>query len=381
MSTNVISPFARPMPGVPIKEGAPPIVRPTKKEIAAFPAEAAALLESTQSAQRAFKATTNYQLDALKDRHFLLAGATGPGIGGALAAAVLDVLDDAGSLTVIGRDLSKSVNYETGKAMQARAEAAGWSNRFHWLNAGMALEGRNFDKIIAALTEAGAKRVVYVNTVAAANSGLLPGMPPVYAKDVDAGGLLQWQLTPLDEKSIAATKFVMGTMAVEFPQALENAGIEVEVAVFADWRGSLDKLGRDPAMPEYGRQGAYSTSLYLPKEVIQQAVAANFGTGKRMMDVFYPIMRTRALPFIPGGTTMANLYDKLMDMEGIRRVEQPELALQTLRLISRALTEGYDNPFPHLDSHEMPLDNWFYEIVQRINNDENSDFYYKRWLV
>ncbi len=381
MQTKPVSPFARPMPGIPVKAGAPPIMRPTKEEIAAFPAEAKALIEATQTAQRALLQSNAYTLDALKDRHFLLAGATGPGIGGALAAAALNLLGRAGSLTVLGRDLSKSVNFETGKAMQAQARAAGMGRRFHWLNAGMALEGRNFEKIVAALKEAGANRVIYVNTVAAANSGLLPGMPPVYVKDVDADGLLQWQLTPLDEKTVAATKFVMGTMAVEFPQALAKAGIEVEVAVFADWRGSLDKVGRNPAMPEYGRQGAYSTSLYLPKAVIQQAVAANFGAGKKMMDIFYPIMRTRALPFIPGGTTMANLYDKLMGIEGIRRVEQPELALETLQLINRALTEGYDNPFPHLDKHEMPLDNWFYEIVRRINNDETSDFYYKRWLA
>jgi hypothetical protein len=91
-------------------------------------------------------------------------------------------------------------------------------------------------------------------------------------------------------------------------------------------------------------------------------------------------MRTRALPFIPGGVTMANLYDKFMELEDIRRVGRAELALNTLQVIGRALNDGYDNPFPRLDRHEMPLDTWFYEILSRLNNDQDSDFYYKRWV-
>ena len=379
--SEVISPFARPMPNVPIRAGAPPVSRPTKEEIAAFPARAQALLEGHWKTHQALIDAGDYDFAWLKDRHFLLAGATGPGIGGAVATAVLNLLGDSGSLTILGRDLSRSINYETGKLMQSKAEAAGFGRRFHWINAGMELEGRNFEQVVAALQEAGADRVIYVNTVAAAISGLQPGMPPVYVKDVDADGLFQWQLTPLDERAIEMTRYVMGTLAVEYPKALEKAGIAVEVAVFADWRGSLDKVGQDPSRVEYGRQGAYSTSLYLPKAIIQEAVSANYGSGKRMVDIFYPVMRTRALPFIPGGVTMANLYDKLMEKEGIRRVGRAELALKTLQIIGRALTEGYDNPFPRLDGHEMPLDSWFYEIVQRLNNDENSEFYYKRWLM
>lgn len=376
------SPFAKPMAGVPVKKGAPPIARPTKEQIAAYPAEAQALLNSTAKTQSKLRLQSNYSFESLGHKHFLLAGATGPGIGGALAVAVMNLLKntDGGSVTVIGRDLSKSVNYETGKAMQVQADAAGFGNRFHWLNAGMALEGRNFDKIVAALKEANAENIVYINTVAAANSGLLPGMPPVYVKDVDADGFFQWELQPLDERSIAGTKFVMGEMAVQFPQALEAAGISVDIAVFADWRGSRDKLGRDPDMPEYGRQGAYSTSLYLPKEIIQNAVSENYGSARKMIDIFYPIMRTRALPFIPGGTTMAQVYDVLLEKSGIRRIEQPELALNTLQVIAETLDEKLYNPFPRLDAHEAPVDDWFYEVVRRLTTDENSDFYYRRWM-
>ena len=378
--TNPISPFAKPLAGVPIKEGAPPVARPTKEEIDAFPQEAQTLIDTHWQEQQRLLQQGAYNFDWLADQHVLLAGATGPGIGGALAPAVLNLLGDKGSLTILGRDLTKSINYETGIIMQNQAEAAGFGNRFHWINAGMALEGKSFEQIVAALKEAGANNIIYINTVAAANSGLLPGMPPIYIKDIGPDGLFQWQLTPLDERSVKTTRFVMGTLAVEFPKALEAAGIKVAATVFADWRGSLDKIGRDPERVEYGRQGAYSTSLFLPKEVLQEAASANFGSGKIMMDIFYPVMRTRALPFIPGGISMANIYDALMEKEGIRRIGRAELALNTLDVIGRALTEGYDNPFPRLDSHEMPLDPWFYEIVSRVNNDENSQFYYKHWL-
>lgn len=378
--SEVISPFAKPMPNIRLKEGAPPVTRPTKEEMAAFPAEAEALLNEHWATQKELVEAGRYDFDWLAGRHFLLAGATGPGIGGALATALLNLLGDSGSLTILGRDLSRSINYETGVLMQKRAEAAGFGQRFHWINAPMELEGKNFEEVVAALKEAGADRIIYVNTVAAAISGMLPGMPPVYVKDVDEEGLFQWQLTPLDDRSIEITRYVMGTLAVEYPKALEKVGITVDIAIFADWRGSLDKIGQDPGRKEYGRQGAYSTSLHLPKEILQEAVSANYGSGKIMMNIFYPVMRTRALPFIPGGVTMANLYERLMQKEGIRRIGRAELALNTLQIIGRALTEGYDNPFPRLDGHEMPLDEWFYEIVSRLNNDENSDFYYKRWL-
>ena len=378
--SEIISPFAKPMPNIPIKEGAPPVARPSKEEIEAFPAEAEALLGRHWETQKALIEAGDYDFSWLEGKHLLLAGATGPGIGGALATAALNLLGKDGSLTILGRDLSRSINFETGKLMQAQAEAAGFENRFHWINASMELEGKNFEGVVDALQEAGADRIIYVNTVAAAISGILPGRPPVYVKDIDEDGLFQWKLTELDERSVDITRFVMGTLAVEYPKALERAGIEVEVAVFADWRGSLDKIGQDPSRVEYGRQGAYSTSLHLPKGIIQDAVSANYGSRKKMMDIFYPVMRTRALPFIPGGVTMAHLYDKLMDLEGIARVGRAELALNTLQVIGRALNDGYDNPFPRLDNHEMPLDAWFYEIVSRLNNDQDSDFYYKRWI-
>ena len=377
---DVISPFAKPMPDVPVIPGTPPITRPTKEEIETFPAQAEALLDSHWKKQETLLGSGTYDFDWLADRHFFLAGATGPGLGGALAPAVLNLLGLKGSLTIMGRDLSKSINYETGKQLQARAEAAGLGNRFQWLNANMELEGKNFEKVVDALKKAGADNLIYVNTIAAAISGVMPGLPPVYVKDVNEEGLFQWELPTLDERSIEITKYVMGTLAVEFPKALEKAGFTVDVVVFADWRGSLDTISQDPARVEYGRQGSYSTSLYLPKTILQAATSANYGSGKKVMDIFYPVMRTRALPLIPGGSAMANLYDKIKEKEGIRHIGRAELALDTLQVIGRALNEGYDNPFPRLDSHEIPLDFWYYEVLQRINNDENSAFYYKHWL-
>jgi hypothetical protein len=376
--TTVTSPFAKPDPNLPVKEGTPPLTRPTKEEIATFPAEAQTVLDDSWAAQRSLLESGQYDLKWLAGRHVLLAGATGPGLGGALATAVLGV-GTAASVTIVGRDLKRSLNFETGKVMQAQAEAAGLEDRFHWLNDGMALEGKPLTKLLEALKAAGAGRVVYFNTVAAAISGLLPARPPVFIKDVDENGLFQWQLKPLSEREIQITKFVMGEMAVQFPNILDENGIAVEASVFADWRGSLDKIGRDPGRREYGRQGPYSTSLYLPKDILQEATRNAYGTDKILLDIFYPMMRTRALPLIPGGLTMASVSEKLMEKEGIRQVEIPELALGALDRVGKALTGGVDNPFPRLDSHDSYLDEWFYEVTARLNNDENSDFYYKRW--
>ena len=379
MSSTSPSPFARPTPGLRIKEGTPPISRPTKEEVASFPEEAKRLLDRNWAAQEALIDKGDYDLKWLQGKHFFLGGGTGPGLGGAIATALLNLIGDSGSITISARDLTRSVGYESGLLMQARAAEAGLGNRFHWLNDGMALEGENFEKIVSALKEAGADRVIYINATAAASSGLLPGYPPVFVKDVDEEGLFEWGLPSLNEKSIETTKFVMGTMAVQFPHELEKAGIKVEVTTFIDWRGSLDRTSREPGAVEYGRQGAYSTSLYLPKDIIQEATSAAYGSGKTVIDVFFPVMRTRALAFIPGGTTMSNVYDRLMEKEGIRRVDIPELGLGMLDRIGRAL-DGDDNPFPRLDIHEAALDHWFFEVVSRLNDDEDSDFYFKRWI-
>lgn len=378
MST-VQSPFGQPDTAIPIREGTPPLTRPTKEEIASFPQEAQDLLSASWTDQQKRLQEEQYNLDWLDGRHILLAGATGPGLGGAFASAILGT-NKAASVTILGRDIRRSLNFETGSAMQRQAEAKGMGQRFHWLNDGMAMEGKPLDNLISALKEAGVDRVVYFNTVAAAISGLLPNMPPVYVKDVDEDGLFQWQLLPLSEKEIQVTKFVMGEMAVTFPKVLEENGIGVEASVFADWRGSLDKISRDPTQREYGRQGAYSTSLFLPKEYLQEATRSACGTNRIVLDIFYPMMRTRALPLIPGGMTVAAVNESLMKREGIRRRGVPELALMGLDFVGKTLTEGYDNPFPRTDDHDSHLDIWMFEVLGRLNNDENSDFYYKRWM-
>lgn len=376
---HVPGPFARPDPALPIREGAPPLLRPTKEEVEGFPLEAERLIRDTRSEQGRLFRESGFDLRWIEGRHMLLAGATGPGIGGALAAAIMAHTTPA-SVTIVARDLTRSLGYETGRVMQAEAEAAGWGGRFHWMNDGLGLEGPALEGLVAALTEAKAERVVYFNTVAAASSGLLPGQPPVFVKDRDEAGLFQWQLTPLTEREIEATSFVMGEMAVRFPDVLEQQGIAVEASVFADWRGSLDRISRDPSRREYGRNGAYSTSLFLPKDIIQDAVRAAYGTGKLMLDVFYPMMRTRALRFIPGGVMTADLNRVLMQKEGIAQRSIPELALMALDRVGKALAGERDNPLPRLDDHDAHLDEWLFEVLTRLNNDENSDFYYRRWM-
>ena len=371
------SPFAKPQPGLRVKPGGPPIQMPTQEEAAAYPAEAASILGGIRAAQAA---AGGFRLDWVRGRHFLIAGGTGSGFGGCVAQAVLAGIGETGSLTVVSRDPSRSVAYETGILMQERAARDGMGARFHWINYGLAAEGKKFDRILAALREAGAERVVYVNAVAAAHSGLLPGFPPVYVKDLDEEGLFQWELLPLDERALSATRVPMGELAAAFAPAIERAGVAVEAAVFLDWRGSLDCSSRDPASPDYGRQGPYSTSLYLPKEIIRAATAAAIGKGRTVLDIFLPVMHTRALGLIPWGALMPRLFDTLMAREGVRRLDTPELALAALERAGIALGGGSPNPFPRLDLHEAALDLWFIEVLTRLNEDPESEFYYRRWI-
>ncbi|MCR4439877.1 MAG: hypothetical protein QHJ34_10955 [bacterium] len=380
MVAKAVSPFARPAPGLPIRRGAPPLRRPTRAEAARFPIVAREFIERTRAEQTLLVNRRLYHLDWMAERHFVLAGATGHGLGGALAVATLFRLGRRGSLTVISRDLSLSVGYQSGLLMQQMAEQLGLGERFHWLNDGLATSGEAFERIVAALRQARATAVVYINTVASASSGLLPGLPPVYVKDIDRDGLFQWQLEPLSEKAIETTKYVMGTLAVQFPMALEKAGIHVEVSAFADWRGSLDHCSRNPAVPEYGRHGPYSTSLFLPKDIIQAATRAAYKTSRKVIDVFFPVMKTRALSYIPGGRLMALLYDELRRREELPFIDIPELAVAFLDRVGRALDKGVDNLFPRLDLHEASLDFWFYEVMQRLTMDENDEFFYKRWI-
>ena len=81
------SPFARPKPGLRIVEGAPKLTRPTREEIASFPAESAKVVDGTWAAQLEDLERGRYNLRWMENKHFLLAGATGRGLGGAIATA------------------------------------------------------------------------------------------------------------------------------------------------------------------------------------------------------------------------------------------------------------------------------------------------------
>lgn len=374
------SPFAKPFEGLRIKEYQMAVPRPGAAEVARFPDEARALLDRIASQQDVFLNGLDYKLDHLKGRHFLLAGATGPGLGGAIETAARRLTEKQGSVTVLARDLTKSIGFEMGRQMQERAAQTDMEHRYHLINEGMASEGQAFERIVAALKEAGARDIIYVNSVAAAMSGLLPGYPPVYVKDVDEEGLFQWVLPPLTEQAIENTRTIMGRLAVAFPRALEAAGFRVAVTCYIDWRGSLDVLSRDPESTAYGRQGPYSTSLYLPKEFLQADTIQAYGHGRVVLDCFLPVMRTRALGFIPGATPQWYLISRMMDLSGIRRRDVPELALGVLDHINRAVAGGPYNPFPRLDDHESPLDEWYRQIVLRLNNDEGSEFFWKQWI-
>ena len=357
------------------------VTRPSKEEREILPRKAQALIEAVQQQQREVLNSGDYQFSWIAEKHFLLAGATGAGLGGCLATAILDHLSARGSLTIISRDLTHSLPYETGNFFVYLARSKGFADRVHWINDGLATEGKAFDQVVEKLKQVGARKIIYVNTVAAAYSGLLPGFPQIYIKDVGDDGLFQWTLPYLTEKNIEASKYIMGTLAVSFPYALEKHGFFVDLVVFADTRGSLDRLSRDPSSSVYGRQGAYSSSLHLPKDIIQQEVSWSYQSGKRrVMDFFMPMMRTRALTFIPGARLTSLLFDRLMELTGIRRIDIPELALMMLRRMGESLEAADYNPFPRLDGHEAQLDLWLNELLQHLNNDEDSDYYYKKWI-
>jgi hypothetical protein len=377
MGSPLLSPFARRMPGVRIKKTSVVIHRPTKEEINNFLQKSEEIIKNIQTEQSEIIEKERFSLKWIQGKHFLIAGATGSGLGASLANALLNYPVKLGSLTLISRDPRQSESYYTGVVMQRQAQLAG--TPFYWTNRGIALEGESFNNIVSALKELKADNLIYINTVAAASSGLLSGTSPIYVKDIDEEGLFQWELGLLSELSIKATKFIMGEMAIQFPEKMEDEGIKVQAAVFADWRGSLDYISRNPLSDMYARQGPYSTSLYLPKDIVRAAVSKAYKKGQKYMDFFFPTMKTRALSLIPGGNLLYLLYDTLMKKEGIRRKNTPELALLMLQHMGNMLEGGHLNPFPRLDSHETSLDLWLYEVVKNLTDDAQSDFYYKKW--
>jgi hypothetical protein len=46
----------------------------------------------------------------------------------------------------------------------------------------------------------------------------------------------------------------------------------------------------------------------------------------------------------------------------------------------RALASQRENPLPRVDDHDAHLDEWLFEVMSRLTDDENSDFYWKRWV-
>ena len=380
MADNQASPFACPSPGLRIKQGGPPLRRPEPEEVAAFPERARSLLEGTAKSQAACLERGAYSLEWVEGRHFLLVGGTGSGVGGALAAAVLNLLGASGSLTIVARDLKRSLGYQSALLLKEKADQAGLGERFQWLNTGAALEGERFAQIVQAVKEAGADRVVYVNTVAAAMSGLLPGYPPVFVRDVDEEGLFEWELSPLDERSIEATKFTMGTMAVELPDALEKAGVAVEAAAFR-------RLARERRPEQPGPRFARIRSS---GRLFNQPVSAQGDhPGRNLFRLPCGKADHRLLPARdedPGPEHGARgdghgLPVRNPDGKGRHSMHRPAGACPGHAGPNRQGRSGEsDNPFPRLDLHEASLDLWFLEVLTRLNEDENSDFYFKRWI-
>ncbi|MCC7365231.1 MAG: hypothetical protein IT303_12755 [Dehalococcoidia bacterium] len=367
-----------PYPGLPVLEGGPAIARPPRD--ATFLSEGHRLIKKNLAIQTPLLADKS-RVAWMSGRHFLVAGGTGPGLGAAYVTALLASGLPA-SVTVVSRDLRQSVGHATGELFLKLTEELGRKVKFSWTNDGLSFEGPAFEGLVAMLRDARAADVVYLNTVAAANSGVLPGMPDVYTKDInDSGELFQWKLPVLTDKQVTATRFIMGDLAVALPVALRKLGIDVSCEVYADWRGSLDRDSRDPDSIHYARQGAYSTSLYLPKDVVHSAVAEHYGTSsRRMVDIFFPVMNTRALPLIPGGRLMNGLISGLLERAKVRQKSVAELAVNALYVIGDAINDRLSNPFPRLDDYELPIDLWALELQRLVSADPTDPFYVRRWL-
>ena len=99
-----------------MKVGAPALLRQSQDTLERFPADAARLWDAQRTRQTELAASGEYDLSWLGDRDIVLAGATGAGLGGALATALMEVARPR-SLTVLSRDVSRSVEFETGKLM------------------------------------------------------------------------------------------------------------------------------------------------------------------------------------------------------------------------------------------------------------------------
>ena len=367
--------------GIRVKVGGPRVGRLRKEGLEGLRKEGKELVDRSRREWAGYwKEGLCGSLKGLEGKHFLIIGGSGNGLGSAMVFGVLELIRGGGSLMMVSRDIEMSLGYVASEYLMGVEE--GLSGRLSWSNEGLdLLRGKGLERILEHLKVVGAKRVIYINTVASAISGMLPGKEKVYIKDVDDAGLFQWDLKELSEKEVERTKGIMGDMAVLLVEILEREGFEVEASIFADWRGSLDKVSRDESYREYGRNGAYSTSLHLPKEVIQEAVLDNYRSGKnvgsKMIDIFYPVMKTRALSYIPGGMMMARILDHLMGGEGF---SVNELGLKGLECIRRLIFGEDGNPFPRLDLREVEYELWYYEIIRGLNEKEGSEFYYKNWI-
>jgi hypothetical protein len=372
-----VSPYAKPFAGLEIREGGPLLKRSSRDELQKFPAEAKEIIEGIRREQSSQK--NDFALDWMRKRNFLLCGATGYGLGACLAACVLDNIGPEGSLTIVSRDLKNSFNYHTALYLQETAAAKGV--KFTWANTGLSSDDNGFKTLAGILRKQG-RDFIYVNTVAHAFSGLLPGMAPVYVKDLDeSGGLIQWKLQELSEKQVGVNREMMGGTSVAVPAALEREGLCADVSVFCDWRGTLDKISRVPDAAEYGRQGAYSTSLFLSKDIIQRYVMENPDRkGRIILDAFFPIMDTPALLFLPGGRLIRDLMKKIMEKNGQRPKPVSAVALELWHLVGHYIGRKMFNPFPRLDCYESQFDLPFFYLLERLNSDESSEFYYRKWI-
>jgi hypothetical protein len=236
-------------------------------------------------------------------------------------------------------------------------------------------EGAVFQALTDGLRANEADDLIVIHCVAAAKSGITRHQPQIYTRDVDTqDNLIEDMLPRIDDGDILFNTQIMGQSTYEFPDALREAGFNVTQQHTCDWRGSRDEESRNPESEAYGRQGAYSGSLWQPKAAIQAFTVQAALAGRRdVVDHFFPTMRTRALGFIPGGVALANLFENLMRIRNVRHIGIPELALRMLTCIRVNVEDpSTHEPFVYHDRHEAALDPEAFDALKNLSP-ENYD--------
>jgi len=301
-------------------------------------------------------------LDGIRGRHFILVGGTCH-MGEALSAALIPRIGLAGSLLVLSDQDPSDVTlgekavfpYYYGEQLQKEAQARGL--RYTWINQVQEERGGAdpvFSKIKEHLRDCQAQNLVIIHTLEPRSFGVMPGHDPFYIREVDDGNrLFEWQIPPLTFSEFEKARIKFVSVPRTFSELLVVQGFKVASTHFVDYWASEDEYSREPRRVEYGRQGIFSGHLSDLKQMIREHVLRKASDRNQMVHV----LPSSSLRSFFGGNALANLYQNLMQAQGIRFIDVPELALMVLDRI-RLLHENSRTytPVVRHDEHERILD-------------------------